>query len=83
VAALADGTIAVLENTRFHKGEEKNDPELVAAIAKLGQAYVNDAFSAAHRAHASTEGWPMCCPPMPAAPCRPNSKRWKRRWAIR
>jgi phosphoglycerate kinase len=56
VAALAPGSIAVLENTRFHKGEEKNDAELVAAIAKLGDAYVNDAFSAAHRAHASTEG---------------------------
>ncbi|MEO0033853.1 MAG: phosphoglycerate kinase [Pseudomonadota bacterium] len=56
VAALAPGSIAVLENTRFHKGEEKNDADLVAAIAKLGAAYVNDAFSAAHRAHASTEG---------------------------
>jgi len=56
VAALENGTIAVLENTRFHKGEEKNDPALVAAIAALGDVYVNDAFSAAHRAHASTEG---------------------------
>jgi phosphoglycerate kinase len=46
----------VLENTRFHKGEEKNDPAFVAALAKLGDFYVNDAFSAAHRAHASTEG---------------------------
>jgi len=56
VAKLADGSIAVLENTRFHKGEEKNDPALVAEMAKLGDLYVNDAFSAAHRAHASTEG---------------------------
>jgi phosphoglycerate kinase len=56
VAALAPGSVTVLENTRFHKGEEKNDPALVAAIARLGDLYVNDAFSAAHRAHASTEG---------------------------
>jgi phosphoglycerate kinase len=56
VASLAPGSITVLENTRFHQGEEKNDPELVAAMAKLGDLYVNDAFSAAHRAHASTEG---------------------------
>jgi phosphoglycerate kinase len=56
VAALKPGQIAVLENTRFHAGEEKNDPALVAAMAKLGDFYVNDAFSAAHRAHASTEG---------------------------
>ncbi len=45
-----------MENTRFHKGEEKNDPAFVAELAKLGDVYVNDAFSAAHRAHASTEG---------------------------
>ena len=45
-----------LENTRFHAGEEKNDPAFVDALAKLGDCYVNDAFSAAHRAHASTEG---------------------------
>ncbi|MCG2842407.1 phosphoglycerate kinase [Sandaracinobacter sp. RS1-74] len=56
VAALADGSVTVLENTRFHAGEEKNDPALVADMAKLGDLYVNDAFSAAHRAHASTEG---------------------------
>ena len=55
VASLEPGTIAILENTRFHKGEEKNDPELAKAIAKLGDIYVNDAFSAAHRAHVSTE----------------------------
>ncbi len=56
VKNLADGGIAVLENTRFHAGEEANDPAFVAELAKLGDVYVNDAFSAAHRAHASTEG---------------------------
>ena len=56
VAALPDGGVLLLENTRFHPGEEKNDPEMAAALAKLGDAFVNDAFSAAHRAHASTEG---------------------------
>jgi phosphoglycerate kinase len=56
IASLQPGDIALLENTRFHKGEEKNDPALVAEMAKLGDLYVNDAFSAAHRAHASTEG---------------------------
>lgn len=53
---LTDGDVAILENTRFHAGEEKNDPALAKAIAELGDLYVNDAFSAAHRAHASTEG---------------------------
>jgi phosphoglycerate kinase len=53
---LGDGTVTVLENTRFHPGEEANDPGFVAEMAKLGDLYVNDAFSAAHRAHASTEG---------------------------
>jgi phosphoglycerate kinase len=56
VAAMKDGDILCLENTRFHKEEEKNDPAFVAALAKLGDIWVNDAFSAAHRAHASTEG---------------------------
>lgn len=56
VAALQPGDIAVLENTRFFAGEEKNDPAVIARFASLGDIYVNDAFSAAHRAHASTEG---------------------------
>jgi phosphoglycerate kinase len=56
VAAMKPGDVLVLENTRFHAGEEKNSPQFVAALAKLGDVYVNDAFSAAHRAHASTEG---------------------------
>lgn len=55
VAAMSAGDVVLLENTRFHAGEEKNDPELAAAMAALGDLYVNDAFSAAHRAHASTE----------------------------
>ena len=53
---LADGGIAVYENTRFDAGEESNDPAFVQKLASLGEVYVNDAFSAAHRAHASTEG---------------------------
>jgi phosphoglycerate kinase len=53
---MQPGDVAILENTRFHAGEEKNDPELAQAMAALGDLYVNDAFSAAHRAHASTEG---------------------------
>ena len=56
IAAIKDGDILCLENTRFHREEEKNDPTFVASLAKLGDIWVNDAFSAAHRAHASTEG---------------------------
>jgi phosphoglycerate kinase len=56
VGAMKDGDIVCLENTRFHKGEEKNAPDFVAALAALGDIWVNDAFSVAHRAHASTEG---------------------------
>lgn len=54
--ALRRGDILCLENTRFHAGEEKNDPAFVAALARLGDIWVNDAFSVSHRAHASTEG---------------------------
>ena len=55
VTALQPGEVLLLENTRFHAEEEKNDPMFAAALAALGEVYVNDAFSAAHRAHASTE----------------------------
>ncbi|MCO6418567.1 phosphoglycerate kinase [Siccirubricoccus sp. KC 17139] len=55
-AALKDGEVLLLENTRYHAGEEKNDPALAQGLAKLADVFVNDAFSAAHRAHASTEG---------------------------
>lgn len=56
VFAMAPGDIVLLENTRFHAGEEKNDPDFAKALARNGDIFVNDAFSAAHRAHASTEG---------------------------
>ncbi|MGE4323759.1 MAG: phosphoglycerate kinase [Sphingobium sp.] len=56
IKVMRPGDIAILENTRFHPGEEQNDTALVDAIAAIGDLYVNDAFSAAHRAHASTEG---------------------------
>src|SRR5256714_8134498 len=56
IKTMKNGDVLLLENTRFHKEEEKNDPAFVEKLAKLGDIYVNDAFSAAHRAHASTEG---------------------------
>jgi phosphoglycerate kinase len=56
VTTMTPGSVGILENTRFHAGEEKNDPELAKAMAALGDYYVDDAFSTAHRAHASTEG---------------------------
>jgi len=56
IAKVHEGAIVLLENTRFHAEEEKNDPAFAAQLAELGDVYVNDAFSAAHRAHASTEG---------------------------
>lgn len=56
VDAMVDGDILLLENTRFHAGEEKNEPEFAKALARNGDIFVNDAFSAAHRAHGSTEG---------------------------
>ncbi|MCV9966417.1 phosphoglycerate kinase [Pararhizobium sp. BT-229] len=56
VVGMSDGDVLLLENTRFHKGEEKNDAEFTKALAANGDIYVNDAFSAAHRAHSSTEG---------------------------
>ncbi|MDC0033904.1 phosphoglycerate kinase, partial [Alphaproteobacteria bacterium] len=62
IDALAPGGIALLENLRFHGGEETNDPSFIKALAALGEVFVNDAFSAAHRAHASTEGLPHVLP---------------------
>lgn len=56
ISAMAEGDIVLLENVRFHAGEEKNDPELAKAFASLADLFVNDAFGAAHRAHASTAG---------------------------
>jgi phosphoglycerate kinase len=56
ISTMLPGNIGILENTRFHAGEEGNDPELAKAMAALGDYYVNDAFSVSHRAHASTEG---------------------------
>jgi phosphoglycerate kinase len=56
IAKMKNGDVLLLENTRFHEGEEKNDPAHVDELAQLGDVYVNDAFSAAHRAHATTEG---------------------------
>jgi phosphoglycerate kinase len=56
IATMLPGNVGILENTRFHAGEEKNDPELAKAMAALGDDYVDDAFSTAHRAHSSTEG---------------------------
>ena len=56
IQTMLPGNVGILENTRFHAGEEKNDPDLARGMAALGDYYVNDAFSAAHRAHSSTEG---------------------------
>ena len=56
IGAMKDGDVVLLENTRFHPGEEKNAAEFIEQLAALGDIFVNDAFSAAHRAHASTEG---------------------------
>ncbi|MDI6027810.1 phosphoglycerate kinase [Corticibacterium sp. UT-5YL-CI-8] len=62
IAAMKDGDIVLLENTRFHKAEEKNDPAFTRELAANGDLYVNDAFSAAHRAHTSTEGLAQVLP---------------------
>jgi phosphoglycerate kinase len=62
VAGLPEGGVALLENLRFHAGEEANDPDFARALAALGDLYVNDAFSTAHRAHASTAALARCLP---------------------
>src|SRR6202023_862623 len=72
VAAMKNGDILCLENTRFHKEEENNDPAFVAELAKLGDIWVNDAFSAAHRAHASTEGLGHRLPAYAGRPMQPD-----------
>jgi phosphoglycerate kinase len=66
VKALKPGEVLLLENLRFHKEEEKNDKGFVDQLSTLGDVYVNDAFSAAHRAHASTEGVAHRCRRSPA-----------------
>ena len=75
IAAMPEGGVLLLENTRFHAGEEKNDPAFADQLAALGDVFVNDAFSAAHRAHASTEGLarrlPSAAPPRLAAANKP------------
>ncbi len=70
IEALPNGGVALLENIRFHAGEEKNDPAFAAELAKNGDLYVNDAFSAAHRAHASTEGLAHLLPAYPGLAMR-------------
>ncbi|MDI1364271.1 MAG: phosphoglycerate kinase, partial [bacterium] len=70
IAALPAGGVALLENVRFHAGEENNDPAFAAQLAQLGDLYVNDAFSAAHRAHASTEGLAKLLPAYPGLAMR-------------
>jgi phosphoglycerate kinase len=65
IDAMKPGDVALLENLRYHAGEEKNDPTFAGELAKLGDIYVNDAFSAAHRAHASTEGVSKLLPAYP------------------
>merc|ERR1712203_657689 len=56
VGGMSEGDVMILENTRFYKGETKNDPELAESMASLADLFVNDAFGTAHRAHSSTEG---------------------------
>ena len=78
------GGVLLLENVRFHAGEEKNDPEFADAAGRHGDLYVNDAFSAAHRAHASTEGLARAAAGLcRACRCSASWTRWTRRSAIR
>ena len=80
---LPAGGVIVLENTRFHPGVEANDPGLSADMATLGDLYVNDAFSAAHRAHARPKASPTTCPPSPGWPWRPSCPTSAPRWISR
>ena len=87
-ASLKDGEVMLLENTRFEKGETKNDPELSKKLASMADIFVNDAFGTAHRAHASTEGvtrpvLQITCPPSAAIWCRRKSPSWARPLPIR
>ncbi len=77
------GDVLLLENSRFDPREEKNDPKLVNQLARLGDVYVNDAFSAAHRAHATTAGLAAKLPTLAGFRWRRSSKRWTLSWQPR
>ena len=83
VDAMKPGEIVVLENLRFYPGEESNDPGFVAQLSSLGDIFVNDAFSAAHRAHASIYGIAHSLPAFAGRRCSPSSRRSSWRWNCR
>jgi hypothetical protein len=83
VAAMGRGDVLLLENLRFNPGEEKNDPAFAARLATLGDVYCNDAFSAAHRAHASTEAIARLLPSCAGRLMAEELARWKRRLGTR
>jgi len=76
--ALKGGEVLVLENTRFHDGETKNDPEMAKQLASLADIFVNDAFGSAHRAHASTAGVADYLPALPGSSWKKRSSIWGR-----